>query len=85
MWDVYVLQCADDSLYVGLSRDVQRRLNEHAVGRGRWTRSRLPVKLVYQEVHPSRAEARNREKYLKSGWGKQWLKRKLTRVDELAQ
>lgn len=47
-YSVYILSCADDSFYTGLTRDLNRRLSEHMRGQGaRWTRKRLPVKLVF--------------------------------------
>ncbi|MDY6913335.1 MAG: GIY-YIG nuclease family protein [Planctomycetota bacterium] len=76
MWYVYVLRCCDASLYIGMTNDVQRRLREHNRSLVAWTKSRLPVSLMYQDAFSARSEARKREKYLKSGWGKQWLKRK---------
>ena len=74
MWHVYVLSCCDGSLYVGLTNNLPRRLGEHRRALVSWTKSRLPVEMVYRESLPSRAQARKREVYLKSGWGKQWLK-----------
>jgi len=67
-WKVYMLRCADDSLYTGITTDVDRRLNEHNADnkRGaRYTRVRRPVKLVYQETCQNRAEASSREYQLK--------------------
>lgn len=47
-YSVYILSCADGSLYTGLTRDLDRRLREHKKGRGaRWTQRRRPVKLVF--------------------------------------
>jgi putative endonuclease len=63
-WYVYILHCADGSLYTGIARDVQRRLQEHngVVGVGaKYTRSRRPVTLVYQERLSSRSSALKRE------------------------
>ena len=72
---VYVLACADGSLYVGMTCDLARRLSEHRRGTVCWTRSRLPLRLVHTEQCAGRAAARHREKYLKSGGGKRWLRR----------
>ena len=48
-YSVYILQCGDNSLYTGLTRDIARRLAEHQAGRGgRYTRSHLPVELVFE-------------------------------------
>ena len=61
-WFVYMLQCADRTLYTGISTDVDRRLREHNRGAGaKYTRSRLPVDLVYVEEAADRAAALRRE------------------------
>jgi putative endonuclease len=68
-WFVYMLRCADDSLYTGITTDVQRRLLEHNSQDGsaaRYTRSRQPVQLVYQETVASRSEATRREMEIKA-------------------
>ena len=63
---VYMLRCKDDSLYTGWTNDLQHRLAMHAAGKGaKYTRSRLPVKLVYYESFASRQEAQRREWQLK--------------------
>ena len=63
---VYILRCADSSLYVGLTHDPALRESEHNAGRGGvFTASRLPVRLVFTELHSSLTSARNREKQLK--------------------
>ncbi|HEV3259313.1 MAG TPA: GIY-YIG nuclease family protein [Gemmataceae bacterium] len=57
-WFVYLLRCADGSLYTGIAKDVDRRCQQHNAGTAsRYTRSRLPVVVVYQEVHASRSLA----------------------------
>lgn len=61
-WRVYLLRCADGSLYAGITTDLERRLAEHNAGRGaRYTRSRLPAELVYSETAADRAAAQRRE------------------------
>lgn len=62
-WVVYILRCHDNSLYTGITTDVERRLHEHNHGNraAKYTRSRRPVKLVYQQVCGSRAEAARAE------------------------
>ena len=63
---VYIVRCADDSLYVGHTTDVPERVKVHNDGRGAlWTASRRPVAVVYQEQHPSGANAIARERQLK--------------------
>lgn len=64
---VYVLRCRDGSLYTGWTTDVARRVAEHGEGKGaRYTRSRLPVELAYQEGWGTRAEAMRREREIKA-------------------
>ena len=65
-WFVYMLRCADDSLYTGYTDDVQRRLTAHQSGKGaKYTRSRLPVELVYSEALPDKSAALRREAAIK--------------------
>jgi UV DNA damage endonuclease len=66
-WFVYLLQCADGTLYTGIAKDVNRRCQQHDDGTAsRYTRSRLPVKLVYQEAHASKGLALRREAAIKA-------------------
>ena len=65
-WIVYVLRCADATLYTGITNDLQARLTVHNAGRGaKYTRSRLPVVLVYQELAADRSAALRREHEIK--------------------
>jgi putative endonuclease len=65
-WQVYMLRCADGTLYTGSTDDVARRLAVHNAGRGaKYTRGRLPAVLVYSEDCGSRAEALRREAAIK--------------------
>ena len=65
-WFVYILRCADGSLYAGITNDVLRRLEQHNAGTAsRYTRSRLPAVLVYQEAQASRSHALKRELAIK--------------------
>jgi putative endonuclease len=62
-----MLECADTSLYTGITNDLDRRLAEHAAGKGaRYTKGRGPFRLVYRETCQSRAEASKRETAIKS-------------------
>ena len=68
-WNVYIVRCADGSLYTGVARDVQRRVNEHnsdGALTARYTRSRRPVALVHQERAANRSAACKREYEIKS-------------------
>ena len=61
-WYVYMVRCRDNSLYTGYTNDPVRRLAVHNSGNGaKYTRSRLPVTLVYQEELPDKIEAQKRE------------------------
>jgi len=63
---VYILRCADGSLYVGRCADLEERVKRHNEGRAAlWTATRRPVHLVYHEEHPSEAHALAREQQLK--------------------
>ena len=76
-WFVYLLRCADDTLYAGVATDLERRVRPHngeLVGRSRYTRVRRPVELVWSEAVTDRAEAQRREAEIK----------KLSREDKLA-
>ena len=66
-WFVYIVRCADGSLYTGITKDVKRRCQQHNAGTAsRYTRSRCPVKLVYHEAHPSQSSALKREAAIKA-------------------
>lgn len=72
---VYMLRCGDGSLYTGYTDDVERRFRVHQSGKGaKYTRSRLPVELVYQEELPDKSAALRRESGIK----------KMTRAEKLA-
>jgi predicted GIY-YIG superfamily endonuclease len=65
-WNVYLLRCRDGSLYTGITNDLPKRLKAHAAGKAsRYTRSRLPVRLVYQEPQASKSSALKREAAIK--------------------
>ena len=66
-WFVYILRCADGTLYTGIAKDVDRRVVQHNTGTAsRYTRSRLPVTFVYQEAQASRSCALKRELAIKA-------------------
>ena len=62
-------------IYVGLTNNLDRRIHQHNSGRGRSTKSYAPFRLILSEKIGARIEARKREKYLKSGIGKEFLKK----------
>jgi UV DNA damage endonuclease len=64
---VYLVRCRDKSLYTGITKDVRRRCEQHNAGTAsRYTRSRLPVALVYQESKASQSLALKREAAIKA-------------------
>jgi putative endonuclease len=64
---VYLVRCADGTLYTGIAKDVCRRCGQHNAGTAsRYTRGRRPVALVYQETHASRGLALQREAVVKA-------------------
>lgn len=72
---VYLLRCADGSLYCGWTTDLPRRLRAHNAGRGaKYTRARRPVQLVYAETYAEKSAALSRE----------WHLKKLSRREKLA-
>ena len=72
---VYILRCADNTLYTGWTTDLDARIEAHSAGTGaKYTRGRGPVQLAYSEELPSKPEAMQREYAIK----------KLTRVEKLA-
>lgn len=71
----YILKCADDTLYCGWTNDLEKRLKSHNDGKGaKYTRSRLPVSLVYYEEFDTPVEAQKREYRIKRLTRKEKLK-----------
>ena len=77
MYYVYMVQCADETLYTGIATDVSRRIEEHnsSTKGAKYTRIRRPVRLVYSEVFADRSLASKREYE---------IKKKMTRMQKLA-
>ena len=64
---VYILKCRDRSLYTGIAKDLEKRLDAHKKGKGsKYVATRLPFELVYQEKKPCRSTATKRELEIKS-------------------
>jgi putative endonuclease len=67
VWFCYIVECADGSLYAGITTELERRLARHNQGvASRYTRGRRPVRLVHAERYPDRAAASRREHEIKS-------------------
>lgn len=75
---IYVLQSKkDDKFYVGCTNNLSRRITEHMNGKVYSTKDRLPIKLIYYEFCLDQKDAYEREKYLKTAWGKRYIKNRL--------
>ncbi|OPZ68531.1 MAG: GIY-YIG nuclease superfamily protein [bacterium ADurb.Bin478] len=81
---VYALQLSNGHFYVGQTNNLQRRIHEHLRGRTPYTRKFKIKKIVYTEYLATRSEALKREKFLKSGQGRQWLHNLLAEQSALA-
>ena len=77
-WFVYAIECADGSLYIGQTENLRQRWLQHSSSKGgRWTKSHPPQRVAYWEKQPSRQAAVEREKWLKTGFGRKWLKKEI--------
>ena len=66
-WYLYILRCGDDTLYTGITTDVEKRLEAHRSGKGaKYTRGRGPLELVYRETCGSHSQALKREYQVKA-------------------
>ncbi|MDD3295386.1 MAG: GIY-YIG nuclease family protein [Geobacteraceae bacterium] len=66
-WQVYIIRCSDNSLYTGITTDIERRFRQHGEGRGaRYFRGREPVEIVYLESGLTRSTAGKREAAIKA-------------------
>jgi putative endonuclease len=79
-WKVYLLRCADDTLYCGCTNDVERRLAAHGRGRVKYTRGRLPVTLAYVEPAADKSAALRQE----AAWKRLTRAQKLKRMSKRA-
>lgn len=78
MYYVYVLRSlVNNRLYTGYTKDIERRILEHNSGKTKYTRLTKPFELVYKETFITGSEAAKRERFLKSGKGREFLKTKL--------
>ncbi len=78
MYYVYILQSKQDGyFYVGYTINIQKRIKQHNLGLVRSTKNRIPFHLVYFEGCFNQRDALKREKYLKTAWGKRYIKNRL--------
>ena len=76
MWSVYLVRCKDGTIYTGCTNDLDGRMRRHSKGEINYTSSRLPVELVTYINFSNKYKAYNFEKYLKSGSGKAFAKKR---------
>lgn len=75
---IYVLKSKKDGeFYTGYTIDLKNRLNQHNTGEVRSTKNRLPMELIYFEGCLNQQDATHREKYLKTSWGKRYIKNRI--------
>jgi putative endonuclease len=80
MFYTYILKSKkDDKMYTGFTIDLRKRFKEHNDNESVYTKGRGPFKLIYYEACLNEYDARSREKYLKSGKGKRYIKSRLKR------
>lgn len=80
MYYTYLLRSEKNSQwYTGSTNDLRKRLEEHNKGKSRYTKNNGPYKIIYYEACVDEKDARSREKYLKSGMGKRYLKNRIKR------
>ena len=77
---IYILQSLKDkSFYIGYTSDLKKRLGKHNKGTNLATKPHIPYKLIFYEAFLNRLDAKNREEYLKSGYGRKTIKALLSR------
>ena len=76
MYTVYVIKSQSNLIYIGQTDNLARRLSQHQKGQSKYTKRDSGWRLIYSEEYQTRAEAMQREKWLKSGIGREWLKSK---------
>jgi len=74
MFFVYILKNKDDNIYIGQTNDLEKRLFRHNSNQCSSTKSKDPWRIIYKEEFSNRADAMRREKFLKSGKGREWRK-----------
>jgi len=78
MYYIYILlSLKDKQFYTGYTSDLEKRLKEHHEGKVKSTKNRRPLKFIYCEICLNQQDATHREKYLKTAWGKRYIKNRL--------
>ncbi|MBI4692149.1 MAG: GIY-YIG nuclease family protein [Candidatus Terrybacteria bacterium] len=80
MFYAYVIRSKKDGKwYTGSTNNLRKRFNQHNKGKSTWTKGRGPFEIIYYEACLNEEDTRSREKYLKSGMGKRYIKNRLKR------
>lgn len=75
---IYILQSEKDEMfYTGYTNDLKERIKMHNLGKVQSTKNRIPLKLIYFEGCLNQQDATHREKYLKTSWGKRYIKERM--------
>lgn len=74
MYYVYILLLSNKKLYTGFTTNISRRIKEHKQGKSPFTKSYLPLKLIFYEVFNNKIDAKKRERYFKTSKGKSSLR-----------
>lgn len=78
MYYVYILKSLKDvKLYIGYTKNLKERLRQHNSGKNFSTTNRRPLELIYYEAYKNKIDAQQKEKFLKTGWGRNYIKRTL--------
>ena len=77
IYSVYILKCSNEQYYTGFTKNILKRLKEHSTGQVLFTRNKRPVVLVHISVFEDLHKAYDFERYLKSGSGKAFMKKRL--------
>lgn len=78
---VYIIKSLkDNKLYVGYTTNLNKRIEKHQNGEVLSTKCRRPFKLIYFEAYLAEEDAKKREKFFKTGWGRNYIKRNLTKT-----
>jgi putative endonuclease len=81
MWYVYLLESKKNkSWYIGCTNDLKERFEEHNTGKSKYTKDFMPWMLIYYEAGLNKKDAFKREVYLKSGYGRRYLKKRINNV-----
>ena len=65
-WCVYILKCRDDTLYTGITNNIEKRIEDHEKGIGaKYTKGRGPFEIIFKEIHPNRSLASKKESEIK--------------------